>query len=328
MLIFRPKDQLSRSEISQQSLMSIENELGQLEKNQDEDLRFSEDEIQKEPINECSMNMSEQSNTDKREPLVCCNRISIFPGNLSRIPVNKMLTFDSLKSQFKSYFEETQNSTVQTKTKAGPFSPSSLQSKLRKESRRSTRIAIRKTITEIERQLVNRKSYMVSSRLSNESIFNQSFSHIDKIEESEISPHPHKEFTNFDSFSNVIELPVPEKSSIDYLHSPTFEVSQDKKFSDPESFRLMTIDHAHIISNIGLGSDRSLEEEYFLMLTASAKINSNHLNELCTVSGEKLYEIVKRYNIPFYKVMNIQWHIWIEKVMSIEYLSNKVRRRL
>jgi hypothetical protein len=295
MLVFKQNDTRSVSEISKRSLLSIENELGQLEKNQDEDLEYSFEETPTEGGNDGFTNGCESAKTSRKLPLSSYNRTSGFSDNLSSIPIEKISSFGSVKSNHKSNLEDSLNSNL------GLVSPSRLRAKIRKASRSSTREAIRKTITEIERQLINRRSYMISSKISNESIFNQSISHIDKVDDADLSPIHNKEFTNFDSFSNVMELPEPE-TTLEQLHSPRFDMNPTEDKSESDSLAMANVDSFSIICNTGMGSGRSLEEEYFLMLTIASKMNSKHLNDICYVSGEKLYEIAKSYNIPFFKV--------------------------
>ena len=67
-------------------------------------------------------------------------------------------------------------------------------------------------------------------------------------------------------------------------------------------------------------------EEYFLLVpltqaTQAVKLNSPHIDSICTVAPEVLYKQVNRENVPFQRVRGRQWHVWVENTLTAMYLE-------
>jgi len=58
-------------------------------------------------------------------------------------------------------------------------------------------------------------------------------------------------------------------------------------------------------------------KEFFTLTLQSVKLNSPHMNIICMLNKDTMYEKAVKENVPFF-----QWHQWIEKIINKEVLSN------
>ena len=65
-------------------------------------------------------------------------------------------------------------------------------------------------------------------------------------------------------------------------------------------------------------------EEYFVLTAQAVKMNSPHMENICSISTNALYEKAIKEGIPFHK-----WHIWIESQLNASYVQQlyKTNRR-
>ena len=62
-------------------------------------------------------------------------------------------------------------------------------------------------------------------------------------------------------------------------------------------------------------------EEYFTLTCQSIKLNSPHMNTICSIDTKKLYQEAIKMSIPFYR-----WQNWIEDYINKEFLRLVLRR--
>lgn len=246
--------------------------------------------------------------------------------------------FNNSRSQKASYighsrrYNETTDKTPKTHRREGSNTGSTPhESERLSDLRKSTNISIRKTIDEIERQLINRKSITPNKSLIDINDrpvlnINSSFMDTDGAEDrpTDNFESPKSMFTDlkgFESFRKDSDDCV--KIGTDF-RSPMFGFSKKFVFSDYKVARQDSV--CITVNSSGLGTGRNLEEEYFLMviciqLTVAIKMNSDYMQHVMFLSGEELYKTALRENIPFFKVKYIQWHIWIESMLYNQYLK-------
>ena len=59
------------------------------------------------------------------------------------------------------------------------------------------------------------------------------------------------------------------------------------------------------------------------MLTCQAiKLNSTHMNTICTIDALQLYKKVVKLDVPFFR-----WHTWIEDSLNKEFMRAVLRSR-
>lgn len=68
-------------------------------------------------------------------------------------------------------------------------------------------------------------------------------------------------------------------------------------------------------------------QEYFALVhftqaSQAVKLNSPYMDTICTVPTKELYEKALKTKVPFHKVRNSQWHIWIESQLTNAYLES------
>lgn len=56
-------------------------------------------------------------------------------------------------------------------------------------------------------------------------------------------------------------------------------------------------------------------QEFFTLTCQSVKLNSPHMNAVCTIDTMQLYKRATKLNIPFFK-----WQSWIEDSINKEFL--------
>lgn len=56
-------------------------------------------------------------------------------------------------------------------------------------------------------------------------------------------------------------------------------------------------------------------QEFFSLTCQSIKLNSPHMNTICTIDTNQLYRQALKMNIPFFK-----WQNWIEDHLNKEFL--------
>ena len=61
--------------------------------------------------------------------------------------------------------------------------------------------------------------------------------------------------------------------------------------------------------------NRDPMQEFFVLTCQSIKLNSPHLNTICTIDTMQLYNRATKMNIPFFK-----WATWIEDYLNKEIL--------
>lgn len=142
-----------------------------------------------------------------------------------------------------------------------------------KELRKSTHLSIRKTIDELERQLINRKSITPNKSLldNNQRLvlnMNTSFMDTDGAEDrpTDNLESPQSVFTDFKAFESFRKDSDECLKNVMNFKSPAFGLS--KKFVFEEN-RVMKQDSVCITPNtsgLGCNNGRNLEEEYFLMV--------------------------------------------------------------
>ena len=102
-----------------------------------------------------------------------------------------------------------------------------------------------------------------------------------------------------------LELPVDHKP----LQSPGSVVS-GSSFSFREQSQLEYL------------MNRDPMQEFFTLTCQSIKLNSPHMNTICTIDTIKLYKQANQLGIPFFK-----WQSWIENFLNQEFLRTALRRR-
>ena len=63
-------------------------------------------------------------------------------------------------------------------------------------------------------------------------------------------------------------------------------------------------------------------QEFFTLTCQSIKLNSPHMNTICTIDTIQLYKKANQLGIPFFK-----WQTWIENFLNQEFLRTALRRR-
>jgi hypothetical protein len=80
-------------------------------------------------------------------------------------------------------------------------------------------------------------------------------------------------------------------------------------------------------SRIDYMLNRDPLEEFFKLTCQAIKLNSPHMNMICTIDTKSLYKKALKLNIPFFK-----WHIWIEDFLNKEFfrlaLENSRRKSI
>ena len=62
-------------------------------------------------------------------------------------------------------------------------------------------------------------------------------------------------------------------------------------------------------------------QEFFTLTCQSIKLNSPHMNTICTIDTMQLYKRAQKLNIPFFK-----WQGWIEDFLNKEFLRQALKR--
>ena len=62
-------------------------------------------------------------------------------------------------------------------------------------------------------------------------------------------------------------------------------------------------------------------EEFFSLTCQSIKLNSPHMNTICTIDTMTLYKKAVKLNVPFFK-----WSTWIEDFLNKEFLRSVLRK--
>mmetsp|Transcript_14702 Transcript_14702/g.25025 ORF Transcript_14702/g.25025 Transcript_14702/m.25025 type:complete len:176 (-) Transcript_14702:154-681(-) len=66
--------------------------------------------------------------------------------------------------------------------------------------------------------------------------------------------------------------------------------------------------------------NRDPMQEFFSLTCQSIKLNSPHMNTICTIDTMQLYKKALKLNIPFFK-----WQSWIEDFLNKEFMRNVMR---
>ena len=66
--------------------------------------------------------------------------------------------------------------------------------------------------------------------------------------------------------------------------------------------------------------NRDPMQEFFSLTCQSIKLNSPHINTICTIDTMQLYNKAQKMNIPFFK-----WQTWIEDFLNKEFLRVVLR---
>jgi hypothetical protein len=74
-------------------------------------------------------------------------------------------------------------------------------------------------------------------------------------------------------------------------------------------------------SNIDYLLNRDPMKEFFSLTCQSIKLNSPHMNTICTIDTEQLYIKANKMNIPFFK-----WASWIEDFLNKEFLRAALKK--
>jgi len=67
--------------------------------------------------------------------------------------------------------------------------------------------------------------------------------------------------------------------------------------------------------------NRDPMQEFFTLTCQSIKLNSPHMNTICTIDTMQLYKRAVKLNIPFFK-----WQGWIEDFLNKEFLRQALRK--
>ena len=62
-------------------------------------------------------------------------------------------------------------------------------------------------------------------------------------------------------------------------------------------------------------------KEFFTLTLQSVKLNSPHMNIICMLNKDELYDKAIKEGVPFF-----QWQIWIEKLINKEVLSKIIKK--
>lgn len=113
---------------------------------------------------------------------------------------------------------------------------------------------------------------------------------------------------------------VQNEESIDMLFmKPTrfhSQTPQTRTSSMISYFKLFSLCQSDGISVFPTREQRKKPpEEYFALCAQAVKMNATHLENLYSVSVEKLYEKAIKSGIPFHK-----WHVWIESEINAAYV--------
>lgn len=66
--------------------------------------------------------------------------------------------------------------------------------------------------------------------------------------------------------------------------------------------------------------NRDPMQEFFTLTCQSIKLNSPHMNTICTIDTMSLYKQVCQLTIPFFK-----WSSWVEDFLNKEFLRNALQ---
>mmetsp|Transcript_32937 Transcript_32937/g.57708 ORF Transcript_32937/g.57708 Transcript_32937/m.57708 type:complete len:433 (-) Transcript_32937:1055-2353(-) len=67
---------------------------------------------------------------------------------------------------------------------------------------------------------------------------------------------------------------------------------------------------------------KSASEEFFYLTAQSVKMNSSHMDSICTISTRDLFLQAQKESIPFHK-----WHSWLERMFEKYYLRSQRTRQ-
>ena len=68
-------------------------------------------------------------------------------------------------------------------------------------------------------------------------------------------------------------------------------------------------------SNIDYLLNRDPMQEFFSLTCQAIKLTSPHMNTICTIDTQQLYQRANKLNVPFFK-----WSSWIEDFLNKEFL--------
>lgn len=102
-----------------------------------------------------------------------------------------------------------------------------------------------------------------------------------------------------------------------HLHSFTPKTRTSSLFS----FRSLSISSGLGVTVSQSGHRKKPPEEYFLLTVQAVKMNSPHIDSVCCVSAQELYDNAIRQGIPFHK-----WHVWIESQLNLAYVQSLYKK--
>ena len=169
--------------------------------------------------------------------------------------------------------------------------------------------------------------------------------HAERLEE-EISILESREVQEKPKLNHAIslqsELEVILNESFELLSQPTYiqgeESIEDLLFMKPKHHHSNTqqtrtsslVSYSKLFSmyqerGIGIVPERLQRkkppEEYFALTAQAVKMNSTHIENVCSISTEHLYEKAIKSGIPFHK-----WHLWIESQINAEYVQQLYKK--
>lgn len=68
--------------------------------------------------------------------------------------------------------------------------------------------------------------------------------------------------------------------------------------------------------------NRDPMQEFFMLTCQAIKLNSTHMNTICTIDAMQLYKKVVKLDVPFFR-----WHQWIEDSLNKEFMRAVLRSR-
>ena len=74
-------------------------------------------------------------------------------------------------------------------------------------------------------------------------------------------------------------------------------------------------------SHIDYLLNRDPMQEFFSLTCQSIKLNSAHMNTICTIDTDQLYRKAVKMNVPYYK-----WQTWIEDFLNKEFLRAALQK--
>ena len=303
-------EQINKTLIQTEEMMLINSaELNRIarEKNRDSNVESYDDEI--DLLKKDFRSQVESIQKKRWEMEKECKRVSDLYTTLEKELSASASNYATLEARYKKLFKSFENSKKKKKDYKNEISL--VQSQLSKISANYQRLKIHSDRLEEELSIIENKDKKVKPLLTHG-----------------FSLHSELEIMadqSDDLFSSSILTQGDESIEDALFMKPTHSHSQtpQTRTSSLMSYFKMfsTCQENNIVITPTRIQRKKPPEEYFLLAAQAIKMNSPHIENICSVSSSQLYEKALKEGIPFHK-----WYIWIESQLNAAYVQQLYKK--